>query len=314
VETYTQNDVTQLARVFTGLNLDSNARTTPDTYRRPLVVTASQHETGASTVLGTTLPGTDGMAQINQALDVIFAQTSLPPFISKQLIQRLVTSNPSPAYIGRVAAVFANDGTGTRGNLRAVVRAILLDSDARGTAALTSTSAGKLREPVMRLTGWARAFNVNSPSGEWGIGDTSSGTTRLGQSMGRAPSVFNFFRPGYAPPNTAISAAGMVAPEFQVANELSVVGYVNYMATLIQNGARGTSADYADILTKAADSGALVDEVNLILAGGQLSAATVASIKAAVDSISATGATGPLNRVYTAILLAMASPDYLVVR
>ena len=128
---------------------------------------------------------------------------------------------------------------------------------------------------------------------------------------GHAPSVFNWFRPGYTPPGTAISTKGLVAPEFQMANEPSVIAYVNYMQTLIQSGAGDARGNYTDILTKAADSQALVDEVNLVLAAGQLSAATVTAIKTAVDSIVFTGTNGPINRVYMAILLVMAAPEYI---
>ena len=313
LETYGPADVSGLARVMTGLNLASTDATTPARYRQPLVMTAGQHEQGSATFLGTTVSG-EGVAAIRTALDTIFAHPNVPPFVSKQLIQRLVSSNPSPGYIGRVAAAFADNGKGVRGDLQAVLRAILLDVEARSDAALTSAGGGKLREPVLRLTGWARAYGATSPSNAWGFGDTSSSTTRLGQSPGRSQTVFNFFRPGYAPPNTAISAAGLVAPEFQITNEQSVVAYVNYMYALVLNGTGDVKADYAAILTKAADSQALVDEVNLVLAGGQLSAATLGSIKAAVDSIAATATNAAQNRVNTAILLTLASPDYLTVR
>ncbi|WP_375393663.1 DUF1800 family protein [uncultured Sphingomonas sp.] len=313
VATYSQADVSGLARVFTGLSLAAGGTTTPDVYRAPLVVNASINETGSAGFLGTTVTG-GGMAAVNSALDAIFAHADLPPFVSKQLIQRMVTSNPSAAYIGRVAAVFANNGKGVRGDMQAVVRAILLDTEATGDASLAATSSGKLREPVLRLTNWARAYNVASPSAAWAIGDTSSTTSRLGQSMGRSQTVFNWFRPGYTPPDTAIAAAGLVAPEFQITNEQSVVAYVNFMQGLVANGIGDVKADYTDILTKAADSASLVDEVNTVLAAGQLSAATVASIKAAVDSISATATTGPASRVQVAILLTLASPDYLTVK
>ena len=168
-----------------------------------------------------------------------------------------------------------------------------------------------MREPITRLTGWARAFGATSPSDAWAIGDTSSAANRLGQSAGRSQSVFNFFRPGYTPPNTAISARSLVAPEFQITNEVSTIAYINYMQALIQNGAGDFKANYTDILTKAADSQALVDQVNLLVAAGQLSAATIATIRGAVDSIAASSAA---NRVYTAILLTLASPEYLVLK
>ena len=311
--TYTQADVSGLARVFTGLSLASSNTTTPDVYRSPLVMNAAINETGSASFLGTTVTG-GGMAAVNAALDAIFAHANMPPFVSRQLIQRMVTSNPSAAYIGRVASVFANNGSGVRGDMQAVIRAILLDTEATGDASLASTSAGKLREPVLRLTGWARAYSVTSPSAAWAIGDTSSTTTRLGQSMGRSQTVFNWFRPGYTPPDTAIATAGLVAPEFQITNEQTVVAYVNFMSTLVASGTGDVKADYTDILTKASDSAALIDEVNTVLAAGQLSATTMASIKAAVDSISATATTGPASRVQVAILLTLASPDYLTVK
>ncbi len=313
LETYGPADVSGLARVFTGLTLASTDTTTPAVYRSQLVVNASINETGSATFLGTTVSG-GGTAAIKSALDAIFAHSNLPPFVSKQLIQRLVTSNPSAAYISRVATVFTDNGKGVRGDMQSVIRAILLDTEARSDTALTAQASGKLREPVMRLTGWARAYGATSPSAAWAIGDTSSTTTRLGQSMGRSQTVFSWFRPGYSPPDTSISSAGLVAPEFQITNEQTVVAYINYMQALVQNGTGDVKADYTDILTSATDSGTLVDQVNLILAAGQLSAATVASIKAAVDSISASTTAGQQNRVYAAILLTLASPDYLTVK
>jgi uncharacterized protein (DUF1800 family) len=313
VETYTPADVSGLARVFTGWTIDSSDSTTPDRLRRPMIQNAANHETGIKSFLGTTIPqGTTGAPSLQIALNTIFAHSNLPPFVSKQLIQRLVTSNPSPNFVRRVADVFANNGAGVRGDMKAVIKAILLDPEARSTKTFADPSFGKLREPVIRLANWARAFGVTSPSEAWAFGDTSSTSNRLGQSIGHSPSVFNFFRPGYSPPNTAISTSGLVAPEFQITTEPTVIAYLNYMQSLIQNGAGDAKANYTDILTKAADSQALIDEVNLVLAGNQLSAATLVTIKTAVDSISATTTSGPANRVYTAILLTMASTDYIV--
>lgn len=311
VETYVQEDISGLARVFTGWNIDSSDNSTPDRMKRPMVNNASAHETGAKAFLGTTIPaGTSGADSLRLALDAIFAHPNVAPFVCRQLIQHLVTSNPPPAYVQRVAAVFANNGSGSRGDLRAVVRAILLDVEARSDAIAAAPSYGKLREPIMRLTGWARAFNANSPSGAWPIGNTSSTSNRLGQSPGRSPSVFNFFRPGYTPPNSAIATQNLVAPEFQITNEPQVVAYVNYMQALVANGAGDFRANYADILTKADNSASLVDEVDILL-GAALSAPTKASIRQAVDAISTTANNGPNNRVYTAILLTLASPEYL---
>jgi len=319
VETYAQADVSGLARVFTGFTWDpftyqSNYDTTPARLRRPLIQEPQWHEMGVKTFLGTTIPaGTDGFASLRIALDALFAHPNVPPFVSEQLIQRLVTSNPSPAYVGRVAAAFANNGSGVRGDLRAVVRAILLDAEARNGAA--TNSFGKLREPIMRLTGWARAFGATSPSDRWEIGNTGD-PAALGQCAGHSPSVFNFFRPGYRPPNTAIAQQSLVAPEFQITNEISVVGYLNYLETLIEEGVPFTDfkPNSAEILPFAGDAQALVEEVNLLLAAGQLSAATLATIRTAVESISTSAARGPLNRVHTAIMLVMASPEYITLK
>jgi uncharacterized protein (DUF1800 family) len=313
VETYTQADVSGGARVWTGWNLANNDNTTPDRMRLPLVNTASQHETGATTFLNITIPaGTDGPTSKKLALDGIFAHANVPPFVSKQLIQHMVTSNPSPAYVSRVSAVFANNGNGVRGDMKAVIRAILTDSEARSDANITSTSFGKLREPVVRLTQWARAFNVTSPTNLWPFGNTNSTANRLGESLGHAPSVFNFFRPGYTPPGSSVSAQGLVAPEFQIVNEPSVVSYVNYMQTLIASGAGEAKADYTSLTTLIADSQALLNELNLILAANQISAATITSLKAALDSIAVTTTAGQTNRLVAAITLIMAAPEYLV--
>jgi len=316
IETYTQDDVSGLARVWTGWTVDSSDSTTPDRYRRPMVNIAANHETGTKVFLKTTIPAnTSGVDSKKLALDAIFAHPNIAPFVSKQLIQRLVTSNPSAPYIGRVAAVFADNGSGVRGDLKAVVRAVLLDTEARDdAAAAASTTSGKLREPIARLTGWARAYGATSPSDAWAIGDTSSSSTRLAQSPGRSQSVFSWFRPGYTPPNSAIATAGLVAPEFQLTSEPTVVAYINYMQSLIVNGAGDFKADYTAITAKAADSQALLDDINLTLAANQLSAATIAQIKTAVDSIASSTPAGLANRVYTAILLVLASPEYLVLK
>ncbi len=316
VETYTQADVSGLARVWTGWALANADGTSADRLRLPLINVPAKHESGTKVFLGTTIPAnTDGDTSKKLALDAIFAHSNVPPFVSKQLIQHLVTSNPSPAYVGRVAAVFANNGNNVRGDLKAVIRAILLDTEARSAANLTSTTFGKLREPIIRLTQWARAFNMKSPTNLWPLSDTSNPYNRLGQSPGRAPSVFNFFRPGYTPPGSAVAAQGLVAPEFQITTEPTVVSYVNYMQSLIVHGGAGeTTVDYSSLVALAPDSQALLNELNLVLAANQISAATIAQMKTALDSISVSTATGTNNRVYAALTLVMAAPEYLVLK
>ncbi|KQV43209.1 hypothetical protein ASE26_04300 [Duganella sp. Root198D2] len=309
-ETYTQADISGLARVFTGWDLDLAGGTsdTPDFRKRPMVQTGTKYEPGEKTFLGTTIAsGVDAATALNKALDTIFAHPNVAPFVSKQLIQRLVTSNPAPAYVARVAAVFENNGAGIKGDLKAVVKAILLDQEARSASNLGSASFGKVREPVLRFTAWARAYNVTSPSDAWAIGNTSEPSSRLGQSPLRSPSVFNFFRPGYVPP-----ALGVVAPEFQIVNETSVVGYANYMQTAISKGIGDVKADYATLLPLADNVPALVDEINLLLAAGQLSTDTVTLIRNAVASMATGTDAARANRVYAALTLVMASPEFIV--
>ena len=244
------------------------------------------------------------------ALDTLAAHPNVGPFIGRQLIQRLVASNPSPAYVQRVAAVFDNNGKGERGDLRAVIRAILLDAEARQPAA--SPDAGKLREPIQRLVQWARTVGLSSPGDLWGIGDTSNPASRLGQSPMRSGSVFNFFRPGYVPPNSQLGTNGVTAPEFQLCNESTVAGYLNFMQSLIGNGIGDMKPDYTADLAVAADATALVRRQALLMAGGTLSEATVTTIANAVATIKAETDAGKLNRVKASWLMVMAAPDYQV--
>jgi len=316
VETYTQSDVSGLARVFTGWNLDLSGLVSPyppDYQQRPMVSVAANYESGSKSFLGATIPaGTSAINSITMALDAIFAHPNLPTFVGKQLIQRLVTSNPSSGYIARVSNVFADNGAGVRGDLRAVIKAILLDFEARDPATATNPAYGKLREPVVRFLNWARAFDAKSPSGVWGVGDLSDTATRLGHSPMRSGSVFNFFRPGYVPPSTALSAQGLTGPEFQITNESSVAGYVNYMQRVIVGaGAGDLAADYSSLLALAASSAKLLAEINEVLAASQLSSSTLSNIQTAMDTIPASTTNGALNRIYAALTLVMASPEYI---
>lgn len=315
LETYVQTDVSQLARVFTGWDQDTSVGTadTPDRVIRPMVQIASRHELGDKRMLGAVIPAnTDGVQSLRLALDTLMAQSSVAPFISRQLIQRLVTSSPSPAYLARVAGVFNDNGSGVKGDLRAVLRAILLDAEARADRSAADAGFGKLREPLLRFVQWARSFGLSDAGDAWRIGDLSDPATRLGQSPLRAPSVFNFFRPGYVPATPALG--GRTVPEFQITTESSVAGYLNFMQTCIGSGVGGLRADYAAWLPLVPDSAGLLAELNLVLAAGQLSAITLAALKTALDTVSTTTAAGVNNRLYAAITLVMASPEYLTLK
>ena len=332
MDTYGASDVSNLARVFTGYDIDQSqnvttvvpqpgggTRTIGNTAfaRLPMLLTANSHSLLAATFLGTTVAaGTPGAAALKTALDALFNHANTAPFFSKQMIQRLVTSNPSPAYVARVAAVFANNGAGVRGDLARVFAAVLLDDEARGAVGLSQPEYGKLREPMLRLAQWARTFNVSSTSDAWKIGDLSNPATELGQSPLRAPSVFNFFRPGYVPPSTALSA-GTVAPEFQIVTESSVGGYLNFMTGVIANGLSSgdISAAYTAELALVTDASALVQRINLLMAAGQLSATTQTLIINALNATPVTVASTAAvkrNRIAAAVLMVMASAEYLI--
>lgn len=314
IETYTQSTVSGLAKVFTGWDFDAVVAGVPDHMRRPMTFTASRHSISAKSYLGVNVPAgsTDGAGELKTALDTLFNHANGGPFIARQLIQRFVTSNPSPAYVARVAAVYANNGAGMRGDLKAVLKALLLDDEARNAS--TAVGGGRLREPIWRMLQWARSFGAHSTGGLWNIGDTSDPSTRLGQSPLRSPSVFNFFRPGYIPPNTAIGLQGLVAPEFQIANESTLVGYANWMQTVIQGGRGDVLPDYSAFTPGASDAAALFDRLNTVLAAGQLGAATRSTIVAAVGSIDASTDAGKLRRVQATVLLVMTAPEYLVLK
>lgn len=341
IPTYSPDDISGLAKVFTGYSYYSPAPTN-NTFRgaqrnadwpvRPMIAYPAFHSTSAKAFLGTTIPASttaDPSGDLKIALDTLFNHPNVGPFIGRQLIQRLVTSNPSPAYVQRVASVFNNNGKGVRGDMAAVVRAVLLDPEARDAAQAAGPNAGKLREPVVRMANWARAFGAASASGDWLIGSTS-GNTSLGQTALTSPSVFNFFRPGYSPPNTRVGGAGLVAPEFQIVDEVTVAGYLNTMQTAIDggvgtatNGVRDVRADYAPLMALAGDVSALVDRVDLLLTYGQMTATTRSRIVQAVGGVTVPAATGAnqaainaalTNRAKLAVYMTMASPDYLVQR
>ena len=341
IETYTNSDVSNLARVFTGYSYDyANLVRTPsvrfpsqsvapvesvirpmtsDTTRWSRPQTTSEHSMLEKTFLGTTIPAnTDAPTSMKLALDALFNHPNVGPFFSKQMIQRLVTSNPSAGYVDRVAKIFNNNGSGVRGDLRAVFKAILLDDEATNATGLTSPTFGKVREPVLRFTQWARNFGATSRTGNWTIANLSNPGTSLGQSPLRAPSVFNFYRPGYVPANTAIATNALVAPEFQIVTEVSVAGYINFMASTIGsvNGVNNdVKANYTSELAIVSDTAALLNRLSLLLSGNQLTDTTKATIKAALDATTVTDTSALADkerRVYLATLLVFASPDYLV--
>ncbi len=333
VETYTNADISGLAKVFTGWSWAGTDKSDtrffggnadPNRDWMPMQSYPKYHSISEKAFLGVTVPAQSSAspeASLKVALDRLYNHNNVGPFIGKQLIQRLVTSNPSPQYVARVAAAFANNGQGVRGDMKAVIKTIFLDSEARADINIANPNAGKLREPVLRFAHWMRSFNAKSTSTRFLIGNQDDPLSGLGQTVMRSPSVFNFYRPGYVPPNTSIAAANLVAPEFQITGETSIVGYLNFMRDVIPNGtgtSRDIKADYTSLIALADTPDKLLDQINLLLMANQMSGNLRTQILAAVNSVtisttSTTSAdTAKKNRVYLSIFLTMASPEYLV--
>jgi uncharacterized protein (DUF1800 family) len=348
IETYTANDVQGLASVFTGWSWDCPAYPSDNCFNkgsagpgnggerysdyriRPMRPYPKYHTTTAKTFLGTTIPAqstADAPESLRLALDRLFAHPNVGPFIGRQLIQRLTTSNPSPDYVLAVARAFANNGSGVRGDMKATIKAVLMHPEAW---AMSNTS-GKVREPVLRLSAFMRAFEHKSGTGRYQIGQTISPSEALAQTPMYSPSVFNFYRPGYVAPGSQSAARNLVAPELQIASELTVAAYVNYMSRGVEDGVseinysaangRDMKSDFTAELALATDVPRLVDHITTRLTYGAASAALRTEIVNAVSTITIPGGTNQnqinsakRNRVNAAILLTVASPEFVVLR
>jgi endo-chitodextinase len=353
-ETYSAADVRALSKVFTGL--------LPDRDSSSLYVDENRHSCSEKRFLGAVIDAgkpspppengkpagdcrnADGKTEsdIKIALDVLFNHPNVGPFIGQQLIQRFVTSNPSPDYVSRVAAKFNNNGAGVRGDLKAVIKQVLLDPEARSIAKLTDKSWGKLREPVLLQGQLMRVLKHQFPDGRiwveagefcnqfWG------NITNINMTPYYAPSVFNFYRPGFAPPATQVAANNLVAPEYQITDLVTAAAWSQLLRTSLArdgmgssiNGLSGRPADdlannqcgritnvtfkYDELLPYADTAQRLTDQVNLVFAAGQLSVATQNSMLRAIGSVGGSGDTQKKNRVKVALMLALHSPSYLV--
>ena len=321
--TYDQAVVEGFASVFTGWNYAGSttfaqARRTLANQIVPMQAYSEQHSPLAKRLLQypgatkSTLPaGQSPQQDLADALDNIFHHPNVGPFIAKQLIQKLVTSNPAPEYVARVAAKFNNDGTGKRGNLSAVVKAILLDAEARPSS--ITAGSGKVKEPLLRLTQLWRAYDAQAASGQYRLGNVSA---VFGQGPLQSPSVFNFFSPFYAPPGE-ISNQGLVAPELQIATEYLNTTVTNTFYNVIffwNSSVAGLSTDAIVIdisqeMTLAGDAEALVNRIAEKLLGRTISPALKTEAKAAVERVPATSAG---QRVAEALYFVATSPEFVL--
>jgi len=288
IPSYDQETIRGFAKVFTGWtfggqdhDLDWRFYWPEWDFRRPMELWPEHHSPSAKPLLdGVVLPAGQGGAQdLDAALDNVFAHPNVGPFVCKHLIQRLVTSNPSPAYVYRCGQTFANDGSGVRGNLAAVVSAILLDWEARSPDVLTQRGCGQAREPVLRFVELLRALHAQPPADGrfryYWIGEPTWG---LAQMPLDAPTVFNFFQPDWAQPG-AVAAAGLVSPELQLADETSAFGTPNFLRAVLFEGYANDDTtitlDWSELVQAAQQSNAaLLDRVNLLFFAGRMPAAT----------------------------------------
>ena len=317
IPTYSQAQVQEFALAYTGWTYPTMPGATqqkhnPSYWTGPMVATDSNHDTTAKQLLqytnaasGGLLPGGQTSAQdLDGALDNIFNHPNLPPFVSRELIQHLVTSNPSPEYIQRVSEVFKNNGSSVRGDMKAVITAILLDPEARRGDDPTTANAvdGHLQEPILYIAGLLRAFGaVSDGSNLSGQGSSMSENALF------SASVFNFFSPNFVIPGTSL-----YGPEFQILTTATSLNRANFVNTFVFGSlGSGTTVSFASYGTQASNPSALLDSLNTLMLHGTMSADMKTSILTAMQAVPA-GANQGLQEAQTAIYLIGTSSQYQV--
>ncbi len=332
IPTYTNTHIEELSKVFTGLSIGETYDSTDNLYfgrylygskmHVPMIMYEEWHQQGEKNLLnGLVIPdGQTGLEDINDAIDMLFNHPNVGPFIGRQLIQRFVTSNPSSQYIERVATVFNNDGNGVRGNMAAVIKAILLDEEARSCASISNDFHGKMVEPVERKVHFIKSIGYDTPSGIY-LNHAYGIDRDLFQHPLSAPSVFNFYTPDYSP-SGSISDNGLVAPEFQIINTLTVIDYPNFVHgwTFYSNSNDQWESDYfrcstsaLGLLEPAFDNEVLLNKIDLLFCNGNMSDETRTIIRDAIKEYPVT--LGGINeRINQALYLTMISPDYIILK
>ncbi len=319
IPTYKNDTITELAKIFTGLAFDGPDRDFHDgqpSWTKPMRMYEEFHEPGPKNLLrGKLVPaGQSGLRDVTDAIDNLFVHPNVGPFMARRLIQRLVTSNPSPGYVKRVAAAFVNDGRGVRGDMKAVISAILLDPEARTGLVTSAVHHGMLRESFLRRVHLARAFDAASPAGSYPIADGGA-PEDFGQRPLSSPTVFNFFLPDHQPQGP-IADAGLYAPEFQIITAVTAISSANALSGQVVgvmnndvNDAFEVRLDLSDEISAASDVRALVDRLDLILMYDNMSGPMRAVLIRALEQLA-----DPRARARMAIELIAISPEYVVVK
>jgi len=324
IPTYDQAVIVGMAHALTGWNYDVADPEVLEEWLEaeptvaPMLPFADYHDTMPKLlVTGVSVPGGRTAQQdLDSVLDLLAAHPNVGPFLGKQLIQRLVTSNPSPEYVARISAVFADNGAGVRGDLGAVVRAILLDPEAQNGFAAQPDRFGKVREPLLRFTAMMRALQVRPQDANTRMAELGEG---VGQVAFRAPSVFNFFRPDYA--SLALRNDGLVAPELQITTHSAAAQLPNGLGYYVFDGYVGSDneefefprLDYTRELALATDVEALLTHLDVLLLGGTMSAEMRTELSNYVTSIPPEdGTPAGAERVQEAVFLILVSPEFAV--
>ena len=332
IPTYGNAQITEMAKIFTGLTLAPEDGEPVvfgeerETLHLPMVMFEPEHEPGPKTLLGGFVvpAGQTGRQDIETAIDHLFNHPNVGPFIGTHLIRFLVTSNPSPAYVARVTAAFDDNGSGVRGDMKAVIRAVLLDTEARDTVQIQNPQFGKVREPFVRWVQLGRTFHATSDSGlfrhfgavEPGDDVPDVESVFLAQYPLFAPSVFNFFSPAHQPAGP-LTDAGLVAPEMEIIHAYTSIATVNAIdRALIEDeyiSDLGSSTWLnldAEVDTATINPELLLDHLDLLLTYGTLSNPTRTIIRDAILPLSS----DPKAQVRLALYLMMICPEYAVQR
>jgi uncharacterized protein (DUF1800 family) len=314
IPNYTQDQVQAFAKAYTGWTYATSTGGTPATFPEktpnffaPMVAVESAHDTTSKTLLnGTVLPaGQTAEQDLAGALDNIFQHSNVGPFVCKQLIQHLVTSTPSPDYVSRVAAVFADNGSGVRGDMKAVLRAILEDPEARAGDTDPTYDSGHLREPMLWITEYLRAVGFTNTDTNGSYYSLSNYSNALGERPYRAASVFNFFPPSYVIPQTTLNA-----PEFGIENTASAIQRLSLADSMVNNKLSGFKVDLSATSTlgqiAASNPGAMVDALGTMFMHGQMPADMRNQI------VTAIGGLATAQQVRVATYLVITSPQYKI--
>lgn len=314
IPTYTQDQVQAFAKAYTGWTYATSSGGTPTTFPEkapnffaPMVAVESAHDTTSKTLLnGTVLPsGQTAEDDLKDALNNIFDDDNVGPFVCKQLIQHLVTSTPSPEYVSRISAVFADNGSGVRGDMKAVLRAILEDPEARAGDTDPTYNSGHLREPMLWITDFLRAMGFTNTDANGSYYSLSNYSNSLGERPYRSASVFNFFPPSYVIPQTTLNA-----PEFGIENTATEIQRLSLANTMVENRLTGFSVDLSATSAlghiAASNPGAMVDALGTMFMHGQMPADVRGEIVKTIGGLSTA------QQVRVATYLVITSPQYLI--